>query len=260
MTCFKTAAPFGAAILAVFVATPALAQIPSAAGVYTACVHLDKDSDEAKVGRLIDPALEKCRKGESTVTWNAQGQKGDQGVQGPQGLPGPAGPAGPQASTGAQVPKVDPGATGAQGPVGATAQGPRWHGARQAQPPGRRARRATQARWGAGPKVAHRRDRGAGPKGTPAQPARRVCRLPRARAARASGQRNDRGPVAAVEWQQLGRHAADSRGATTNSMRPFDRQLHHAAQGIYPSRNGQTVPRGDRAVRRKFPTFWMVYV
>jgi hypothetical protein len=125
MTCFKTAAPLGAAILAVLVATPALAQIPSAAGVYTACVHLDKDADEAKMVRLIDPAFEKCGKGESTVTWNEKGQKGDQGIQGPQGFPGPAGPAGPQGVTGAQGPKGDTGATGAQGAVGATgAQGP----------------------------------------------------------------------------------------------------------------------------------------
>jgi microcystin-dependent protein len=121
MTCFKSAALFGAAISAVLVASPALAQIPSAAGVYTACLRLDKDSDEAKVVRLIDPAVEKCKNNESTVTWNAKGPKGDQGAQ---GFAGPIGPAGAQGATGAQGPKGDAGATGAPGPVGATgAQG-----------------------------------------------------------------------------------------------------------------------------------------
>jgi microcystin-dependent protein len=117
MRLVKTAAVLCAATFVLSLATPALAQIPSAGGVYTACVRLDKDSDAARIARLIDPALEKCGKNEVMVTWNEKGQKGDPGVQGPQGGPGPAGP---QGATGAPGPKGDTGSIGLQGPKGDT--------------------------------------------------------------------------------------------------------------------------------------------
>ena len=46
--------------------------------------------------RVIDKqAGENCRTGETTMSWNQQGPKGDPGPQGIQGLQGPQGPAGP---------------------------------------------------------------------------------------------------------------------------------------------------------------------
>ena len=89
----------------------ARAQIPSAAGVYTACIHVhkDKDHDEAEIKKLIDPADETCKKDEVMVTWNQKGQKGDTG---------PQGPAGPQGPTGAQGPAGANGSNGANGIAG----------------------------------------------------------------------------------------------------------------------------------------------
>jgi lamin tail-like protein/collagen triple helix repeat protein len=66
-----------------------------------------------------------CRRGESPLSWNAQGPAG---VRGAAGVTGPAGPAGPLGPSG---PKGDAGARGATGPAGAAgpqgaagAQGP----------------------------------------------------------------------------------------------------------------------------------------
>ena len=60
-----------------------------------------------------------CRRGESSMTWNAQGARGANGAPGAAGPQGPAGPAG------AAGPKGDAGAQGAAGPAGpAGPQGP----------------------------------------------------------------------------------------------------------------------------------------
>ena len=71
-----------------------------------------------------------CRRGESPLSWNAQGSAG------PRGAAGATGPAGPSGATGAAGPKGDAGARGANGPAGATGPaGPK--GATGAQgPPG----------------------------------------------------------------------------------------------------------------------------
>jgi Lamin Tail Domain/Collagen triple helix repeat (20 copies) len=60
-----------------------------------------------------------CRRGESSMTWNAQGARGASGA------PGAAGPQGQAGSAGAAGPKGDTGAQGAAGPAGpAGPQGP----------------------------------------------------------------------------------------------------------------------------------------
>lgn len=104
MTYVKNAAWLGVATLAGLMAAqvPAQAQIPSATGVYTACVRLDRDRDESRRLRLIDPARERCDKNEMMVTWNAQGQKGDKGDQGAQGVKGDKGDQGANAAAGQQ--------------------------------------------------------------------------------------------------------------------------------------------------------------
>src|SRR5579862_2616469 len=240
MTCFKTAAPFGAAILAVLVATPALAQIPSAAGVYTACVRLDKDSDEAKVVRLIDPAFEKCRRDESTVAWNAKGQKGDQGVQGLQGFPGPAGPAGPQGATGAPGLKGDTGATGAQGSIGATgAQGPQG----ATGPTGATGAQGLKGDTGATGAQGLKGDTGAtgaqGPKGDTGATGAQGPQGP----AGADGAGLVNGTIAGqlLEWNGNSWVATlpTAVALTASNMQPFVTVNYIiAAQGIFPSRNG----------------------
>jgi hypothetical protein len=94
--------------------TAAEAQIPSANGVYTACIRLDRDGDEGKLARLV-AADEPCKRREQRITWNERGPAGLPGVtgqtgpQGPQGIQGPqglVGPQGPQGAAGADAPGV----------------------------------------------------------------------------------------------------------------------------------------------------------
>lgn len=68
--------------------------------------------------RVIDKqAGEICRAGETALSWNQKGQKGDPGGQGPAGPEGPAGPAGPDGPAGPEGP------TGPEGPVGPAGSG-----------------------------------------------------------------------------------------------------------------------------------------
>jgi type VI secretion system Hcp family effector len=94
----------------------AYAALTDANGVIHACV------DGKGNARIIDAAVENCRKGESLLSWN---QKGPQGPAGPIGATGATGATGPQGDTGpagATGPAGSPGATGATGATGA--QGP----------------------------------------------------------------------------------------------------------------------------------------
>ncbi len=107
----------------------AYAALQDGNGVIHACVD-----GKSGVTRIIDIAVESCKKGEAAVSWNqtgpqgatgatgAPGAKGDTGatgVQGPTGASGPAGAAGPPGAQGV------PGPTGATGPQGLTGpQGP----------------------------------------------------------------------------------------------------------------------------------------
>ena len=77
---------------------------------------------DARTGalRVIDPGG-KCTAGETALSWNQTGPRGDTGRQGPKGATGATGPAGLKGDTGATGP-ADPagptGATGATGPAG----------------------------------------------------------------------------------------------------------------------------------------------
>jgi hypothetical protein len=75
--------------------------------VINACVK--KGTGQVRVVR----AGAACRRGESPLSWNAQGPAGPRGAAGPTGAAGRAGP------TGAAGPKGDTGARGATGPAGA---------------------------------------------------------------------------------------------------------------------------------------------
>ncbi|NTU80248.1 MAG: collagen-like protein [Chloroflexales bacterium] len=106
----------GLAVLLFIVASgTALAAIPGAGGVITACYI-----PGIGVPRLIDAERgQKCTSKERQLTWGQVGQ------QGPQGLPGPQGPQGPKGDTGAAGapgPKGDTGLAGAPGQQGL--QGP----------------------------------------------------------------------------------------------------------------------------------------
>jgi hypothetical protein len=105
----KVAIWTAAAVLGTFVvaARPVEAQIPSPAGVYTACIRLDGEAE--KLVRLVAPN-EPCQRREQRVTWNAAG------AEGPEGPAGPQGPAGPRGLPGVNAPGVTGGAD--RGPVG----------------------------------------------------------------------------------------------------------------------------------------------
>jgi len=85
----------------------------SSSAVIHACV-------KKKTGLVrIVAASATCRRGETSMAWNAQGARGPNGAAGAAGPQGPAGPAG------AAGPKGDAGAKGAAGPAGpAGPQGP----------------------------------------------------------------------------------------------------------------------------------------
>jgi hypothetical protein len=72
--------------------------------------------------RVIDPAVESCRRNETPISWNQAGTPGPEGPQGPAGPAGPQGPAGPAGPAGPQGPAGPAGptfvATGLVGPDG----------------------------------------------------------------------------------------------------------------------------------------------
>lgn len=69
--------------------------------------------------RIIDTSAgERCKAGETELTWNREGRPGATGVAGPQGTPGPQGPAGAPGPAGAQGPAGMPGDRGERGPQG----------------------------------------------------------------------------------------------------------------------------------------------
>ena len=109
--------PLVAAVTIVLLGTGlAAAAIPDPVGTYHGCY--------AKNGgtlRVIDPARESCKSGETKMTWSAvgptgaTGATGAQGAQGPQGPAGPVGPVGPDGAVGLAGPA---GPQGPQGPSG----------------------------------------------------------------------------------------------------------------------------------------------
>lgn len=74
--------------------------------------------------RVIDPALEACKKTETTLQWNVRGPAGEAGSAGPTGPPGPGGSPGADGRDGAdglpgpEGPAGQAGPAGPQGPAG----------------------------------------------------------------------------------------------------------------------------------------------
>src|SRR4051794_16113944 len=81
-----------------------------------------------KTGNLrVVSASSKCKKGETRISWNQKGLKGDTGAAGVAGARGAIGPAGPSGvtATAAIGPEGPAGAAGPEGPAGpAGAEGP----------------------------------------------------------------------------------------------------------------------------------------
>ena len=95
----------------------AAAQIPSAGGVFYACVRIDRDSDEGRLARLV-AANEPCRRNEMRVHWSATGPQGTNGTNGTNGTDGAPGTNGTNGNPGADG---QPGEAGPQGPPGTVA-------------------------------------------------------------------------------------------------------------------------------------------
>ncbi len=91
------------------------AQIPAQDGTISACYTKSTGGI-----RIIDGASTTCKSGETSLTWNQQGNTGPQGPVGPQGATGPAGP---QGATGAIGPQGTQGPAGPQGPQGPAGNG-----------------------------------------------------------------------------------------------------------------------------------------
>jgi len=106
-----------AALPLVLVTGVALAAQPGGRQASSAMIHACVNKKTGLV-RIVAA----CRRGESSMTWNAQGARGANGAP---GAAGPQGPAGPAGAAGAAGPKGDAGAQGAAGPAGpAGQQGP----------------------------------------------------------------------------------------------------------------------------------------
>lgn len=102
-------------VLSVY-AERAATQIPSAGGVFYACVRLDRDQDEGQM-RLVASA-EPCRRNEVRIHWDVAGPQGPQGPVGATGATGPQGPVGATGATGPQGSQGPAGPAGPQGPPG----------------------------------------------------------------------------------------------------------------------------------------------
>jgi hypothetical protein len=83
-------------------AEQAAAQIPSAGGVFYACVRIDRDGDEGRLARLI-AANEACRRNETRIHWSEKGPQGLPGVPGTNGTNGANGTNGTNGIDGTSV-------------------------------------------------------------------------------------------------------------------------------------------------------------
>ena len=108
-----------AALPLVLVTGVALAAQPGGRRASSAVIHACVNKKTGLV-RIVAA----CRRGESAMTWNAQGARGPSGVPGaagPQGPAGLAGAAGAKGDTGPQGAAGSPGPAGPQGPAGPAA-------------------------------------------------------------------------------------------------------------------------------------------
>lgn len=90
----------------------AFAMIPGSDGVIKACV------DKHGAVRVIDPATDACKNGETALTWNQVGPAGPAGAPGLPGAPGVPGMPGAPGAAGPPGPAGQPGLPGAAGSVG----------------------------------------------------------------------------------------------------------------------------------------------
>jgi len=102
-----------AALPLVLVTGVALAAQPGGPKVSSAVIRACVKKNTGLV-RIV-AASAKCRRGESSVAWNAQGSRGAAGAA---GAAGPQGPAGPAGAAGARGDAGTAGAAGPQGPAG----------------------------------------------------------------------------------------------------------------------------------------------
>ena len=102
-------------VAVLFVGTNVFAAVTG--NTITACISKDGEMKISQDGTT-------CAKGQTLLSWNIQGPKGEQGAtggtgpQGPQGDTGATGPHGPSGLTGEQGLKGDPGPTGQSGEKG----------------------------------------------------------------------------------------------------------------------------------------------
>src|SRR5207244_13602425 len=109
-------------LVGLLVATGAGASIPSAIGVYTACVGQPAQSGAGRgvaAVALLDTSLSgTCPGGMSLVNWNQTGPQGPKGDKGNQGIQGPKGDKGDPGIQGEKGDKGDAGLQGIQGEKG----------------------------------------------------------------------------------------------------------------------------------------------
>jgi type VI secretion system Hcp family effector len=111
----------------------AVAAVPDANGVITACVNVSRQDDGSLVPQtnqgsnlsVIDPSAGQSCNGpnadtspQTTLTWNVTGPQGPAGTPGATGAKGATGATGPTGATGARGPAGPTGTTGATGPQG----------------------------------------------------------------------------------------------------------------------------------------------
>jgi hypothetical protein len=107
------AAAVGAIVATTLAGGIAWAAIPGSGGLIHTCY-----SQAAGTWRPIDYPAQTCRTGETLLSFNQQGVKGDTGATGSQGPSGPTGPQGPSGPQGLQGPSGPAGADGAPGATG----------------------------------------------------------------------------------------------------------------------------------------------
>jgi hypothetical protein len=73
----------------------AIMHVPGPDGIIHSCF----DSSNGKL-RVLDPALDQCKRSETQLQWSQTGPQGPAGVQGPIGPAGPAGPIGAAGTNG----------------------------------------------------------------------------------------------------------------------------------------------------------------
>src|SRR5437588_6136940 len=99
-------------------ASIAYAAIPSSIGVISGCVTTIGLKGQHALTLLDTIQSTVCQDGQTLITWNQTGPKGDAGPQGPAAASGPKGDIGPAGPGGVSGAKGDTGSAGPAGPKG----------------------------------------------------------------------------------------------------------------------------------------------